>query len=93
MLNRGYFTKTARIIQTASLGAYAGSPIDPSDPNSNDQLGKLQEGELLPMGQTFKLYGRSKGMQVAFTKELQARLSTSEHYQGVVVQSCHPGKR
>ena len=65
--------------------------LDPEDPNSNDLLGSLTEGEQVPYANFALLYGRAKASQVVFTKELQQRLLGSKTWKGIVVQSCHPG--
>lgn len=91
LLNLDCFAPNARIVQTSSNGLYGSGKLDPSDPNSSDLLGKIDEGAEMPAASNVMLYARSKAMQAVWTRELQQRLTASESQREIVVQSCHPG--
>lgn len=95
LLNLSCFAHDARIIQTSSVAMYGSSPLDPSDPNASDMLGKYSQGEQLPFTTQIPmdLYSRSKAALVILTRELHARLAKTEKWKDVVVQCCHPGTR
>lgn len=93
LLHRGDFAPNARIVQCSSLAAFNSGPLTPEDVNSVDLLGKLKEGDQIAIGPGFKVYGRSKAMQIIFSRELAEALSRSSQWSDVVVHSCHPGER
>jgi len=91
IVNNGWFDPSARVVNVSSNGAYSSVPLDPEDQNSRDLTGKYADGEIMPTWSLLQMYGRSKAMQIAFTKELQGRLLSNPAHHGIVVQSCHPG--
>jgi len=91
LLRSSCFAPDARIIQTSSAGIYGSGPMEPADLNSTDMLGKLQEGQDMPVGDAFRLYQRSKSLQAIWSRELQTRLVLSKDWRNVVVQCCNPG--
>ncbi|KAG8900634.1 hypothetical protein FRB99_005838 [Tulasnella sp. 403] len=91
LLKHEYFTSDARIVQVSANALYSSSSLTPGTLSSPDLLEKLDEGESIPLSTLLALYGRSKAMQVIWTKELQQRLARSAQWNKVVVQACHPG--
>lgn len=93
LLQHGYFSSDARIIQIASSGMYFGqqSFAHPSDLNSTDLYKDTPEGTEVPLAVFFAAYRRSKALQVVFTMELQERIKSDPRYPDVVLHSCHPG--
>lgn len=94
LLQQSHLVSDARIVSVSSTGMYKGSQANksPTSLNSPDLLDAFKDGELLPAGHMFKLYQRSKALQVVFTIELQERLQRDPRYRDAVVQCCHPGK-
>ncbi|KAH8826356.1 hypothetical protein DL96DRAFT_1529754 [Flagelloscypha sp. PMI_526] len=85
-----------RIISTCSGANYNPSSLDPLDLGFTKQLeGQgLKEGDVFTsFGLMMTVYGRTKCMQVLFTRELQHRLEQSEVYKAknITVHCYHPG--
>ncbi|KAH8826357.1 hypothetical protein DL96DRAFT_1607766 [Flagelloscypha sp. PMI_526] len=85
-----------RIISTTSGANYSPSEINPLDIDYSKQLESqgLKEGDTFTsFGLLMLVYGRTKYMQVAFTRELQRRLDLSEVYKAkkITVHTYHPG--
>ncbi|KAG9014451.1 hypothetical protein FRB95_007135 [Tulasnella sp. JGI-2019a] len=92
LLNMGAIAPDARIIQTCSTAAFTPNGPSPSYLNSEDVLGKVQEGGKLSLaGASSLIYGRAKAVQWVWTNILQEKLTKTEKYKDVVVQCCHPG--
>ncbi|KAH8831008.1 hypothetical protein DL96DRAFT_1705464 [Flagelloscypha sp. PMI_526] len=85
-----------RIVNISSAGHMNAKPFDVLDLDFSKGLKTrgMEEGKLIvPGGLTFFLYGRSKCLQIIFTKELQRRLEQNEAYKhkNITIHSCHPG--
>ncbi|KAG8897970.1 Retinol dehydrogenase 12 [Tulasnella sp. 403] len=91
LLKASCFSPDARIVQVSSYAIYAGGRPDPTKLSSPDILGSLKEGEVFEFETLMKIYGRSKGLQTLWTRELQEKLDNTEAWEGIVVSSCHPG--
>ena len=93
LLQKGYMSSQARIISISSGTIYSGeqSCANPPNLNSSDLLDEYADEAELPLATLFKLYKRTKALQVVFTMELLERLQKDEQYRNVVVQACHPG--
>lgn len=92
LLRLSCFAPNARIIQTTSVASFwNGGQVAPTDPNSQDALGGLREGDGLSFAQASLLYARSKASLVIWTRELQERLAKTDEWNDVTVQCHHPG--
>lgn len=93
LLQQNVFAPDARIVQTGSITQYfPPHRPDPSDLNSEDWSGHLQEGDVMNVYQSFVLYGRAKGLQALWTDLLQKELARSERWKDIVVLCGNPGK-
>ncbi|KAH8824516.1 hypothetical protein DL96DRAFT_1614306 [Flagelloscypha sp. PMI_526] len=85
-----------RIISTSSGSHYDPDTLDPMDLGYSKQLEAqgLKEGEVFTsFGLMMLVYGRTKCLQVIFTRELQHRLVQNEVYKArkITAHSYHPG--
>ncbi|KAH8831644.1 hypothetical protein DL96DRAFT_1552914 [Flagelloscypha sp. PMI_526] len=85
-----------RIINTSSGSNYDSDAIDPLDLDYSKQIEAkgMKDGDLfVPANLTMLIYGRTKLLQIFFTRELQHRLEQSDVYKskGITVHSYHPG--
>ncbi|KAJ1306405.1 hypothetical protein OPQ81_007410 [Rhizoctonia solani] len=93
LLNLGCMASDARIISVSSAGFYGSDPLNKQNVGGSDILAKFnnQVGAKLSLSDMMQLYFRSKASQAVWSMALQSRLSETDAWKGITVQSCHPG--
>lgn len=89
------FAANARCVAVSSIGHYNGK-LDPKDIDRSRFLAaktSTKEGDSLDPKTVMALYADAKLAQVAYTREFQALLDSSETYASkrIIASSCHPG--
>ncbi|CAE6427330.1 unnamed protein product [Rhizoctonia solani] len=93
LLNLGCIAPDGRIISVSSVGFYASDPLNKDNVGCRDILANFdnQVGAQLSFSEMMQLYFRSKASQAVWSMALQRRLSETDAWKGITVQSCHPG--